>query len=135
MTNFTKNLAEFFKEALNDTDDFCSKIEDCKDYSDILRCLETPNELKTFLGVDNLKDEIEDLEDKIEDLEDEIEDLEDENIYLKKRVRELEYEEDECELTFKPITYWDEEKYLLFLTHHHKFTSWEFEKLLTEQNK
>lgn len=126
MKEFTKKLAEFFKEQLDAPEDFCREIEECEDFDDIHAYLEESEELKELVGFNYMKKE---MQEEIDDLEEEKSDLEGELRDYEGQVSEL---EDELEKKFNPVTYWDEERYKLFLKHHTKFTPTEFEELLTK---
>ncbi len=124
MKDFTKKLAEFFKEQLDAPEDFCREIEECEDFDDIEACLEESEELKELVGFNEMKkemqEEIDELEEERDDLKEEVEDYE-------SQVSDL---EGELEKRFTPLTYWDEERYEIFLKHHAKFNPTEFEELL-----
>lgn len=123
MKDFTKKLAQFFKEELRADDNFCKEMEECEDFYEIRDCLEGSCELKKLMGVDDLQDDIDELQDEVSELETSVEQLE-------ATICELEGELDNK--IFKPNTYWDEEKYELFLRHHEKFTPSQFEDLLNK---
>jgi len=121
---FTNKLVDFFREELNASDETCREIEECEDFYDVRVFFEESKELKELLRFDDLESQVDDLEDEVEDLETEIK-------YLKMEISEL---EDKLESTaFKPVTYWDEEKYELFLKYHEKVTPSELESFFTKQ--
>ena len=122
MKDFTKKLAEFFKKELGATDEFCKEIEECKDFSEIHDCFEESTTLKKLMGVDDLQYDIEELQEEVDDLETSVRNLESE-------VSDL---EDELgNIQFTPATYWDEEKFEIFVKNHEKFTPTQLEEILT----
>ena len=121
---FTQKLSELFKEELNASDETCREIENMESFYEIRNFFEESEEIKSLVDIDELESEVERLEDEVDGLKDEINGLESE-------ISELEYE---LEIkVFNPLTYWDEEKYELFLKYQDRFTPIEFEDLMTKK--
>lgn len=120
---FTQKLAEFFKEELSASDETCREIEEMESFYEIRNFFEESDEIKEVADVADLASDVDRLEDEVSDLEKQIKSLEGEILDLE---HELEAK------IFHPLTYWDEEKYQLFLKYHDKFTSSEFESLMTK---
>jgi len=120
---FISKLAEFFKEELHASDETCRKIEEMESFYEIRNFFEESEELKNALDIDGLSDDVDRLEDEVDDLEDHVKELESE-------IESIQQELDTK--IFKPATYWDEEKYELFLKYHDRFTPGEFEALMTK---
>lgn len=120
---FTHKLAQFFKEELGASDETCREIEEMDSFYEIRNFFEESDELKSAIDMDGLSEEVDRLEDEVDDLQDNVKELE-------REIDELNHKL-ETEV-FKPVTYWDEEKYELFLKHHEKFTPGQFEALMTK---
>lgn len=119
---FTHHLAEFFKEELSASDETCREIEEMENFYQIRNFFEESEELKNALDIDELSEDVDRLEDEVDDLNDEVKELESE-------ISELQHQ---LEIKgFKPATYWDEQKYELFLKYHERFSPDEFEALMT----
>lgn len=122
---FTHHLAEFFKEELGASDETCKEIEEMESYYEVRLFFEESEELKDACDIADLGSDVERLEKEVDELSDEVEGLEKDIINLENK---YEFE------VFHPLTFWDEEKYELFLKYHERFTPGEFEALMTKKN-
>ncbi len=120
---FTSKLAEFFKEELSVSDETCREIEEMESYYEIRNFFEESDELKSAIDIDGLSEDVDRLEDDNDNLRNEVKDLTSEIMELQ---HQLEIR------VFKAATYWDEEKYDLFLRYHERFSPTEFEVLMNK---
>jgi predicted nuclease with TOPRIM domain len=126
LRDFKDKLITLFKKELSASDKTCKEIDGCNSLSEIKQFFEKSKDLESLFDFEGLKSDIEDLEGEVENLEDKVDTLENTVTSLENEISELEAE------IFSPETYWDEEKYELFLKYHNKFTPTEFEELLTK---
>jgi len=129
--NLVNNLVILFTEELFLSEESCVELTTCKTLDDIVTFFKNSNELKEAIECSDTIDEIESIRRELDSVTDEKDELEETIEELEDTIKSIEEELDEANSKiFKPVTYWDKEKYELFLKYHHKFTPLEFESIL-----
>jgi len=117
---FAEDLSKFFKEELKSSDEFCRRLDECDSFNEIKLTIKDSRPLKRLLGINEL-------EDKVEELEDEVEELKGDSSRLMRENDEMR------DIVFTHSTYWERQKFELFIKNQEKFTLFEFEDIMTKK--